>query len=67
MIKIDFTKTDGIYTLRDALHLPDDHTLTDADIEAMKQERFDKWVAVITAPEVPVVDAPAVEELPVEI
>lgn len=51
MIKIDFTKTDGVYTLQDALHLPDDHTLTDADIEAMQQERFDRWVAVITAPD----------------
>ena len=54
MIKIDFTKTDGVYTLQDALYLPDDHTLTETDIEAMKQQRFDNWLAVITAPEVPV-------------
>lgn len=61
MVKIDFTKTDGTYTLQDALYLPDDHTLTETDIEAMQQERFDNWLAVITAPEVPV------EEPPVEI
>ena len=50
MIKIDFTKTDGTYTLQDALYLADDNTLTDIEIEAMKQARFDNWVAVITAP-----------------
>ena len=51
-MKIDFELTDGIYTLHDALHLPDDHTLSANDIEAMKQERFDNWVAVLNAPPV---------------
>lgn len=54
-MKIDFELTDGIYTLHDALHLPDDHTLSTEEIEAMKQERFDNWVAVITAPYVEVI------------
>lgn len=35
---------------RDALVLPDDHGLTDPQIEAMKQARFDAWYAVVTAP-----------------
>lgn len=35
---------------RDALVLDDNHTFTDAELEAMKQERFDNWVKVITAP-----------------
>ena len=39
----------------DALHLADDHTFTDAEIQAMKQQRLDNWIAVITAPPV---DAP---------
>lgn len=52
MINIDFEKTDGTYTLRDALWLPDDHNLSNDEIEAMKQERFDNWVAIITAPPV---------------
>ncbi len=39
MIKIDFT----INGFSDALHLADDHGLTDAEIEAMKQSRYDKW------------------------
>lgn len=43
MIKIDFTINE--YT--DALHLPDDHGLTDAEIETMKQERYNKWFAFI--------------------
>lgn len=61
MIKIDFTKTDGTYTLQDALCLPDDHTLSEADIDAMKQARFDNWLAIILGPE------PTIEpEQPVE-
>jgi hypothetical protein len=37
----------GLY--RDALNLPDDHSFTDTEIEAMKQERVNNWVAFITA------------------
>jgi hypothetical protein len=45
VIKIDFSKTHKIYgTYSDALHLDDDHTFTDQEIEAMKQQRFDNWV-----------------------
>jgi hypothetical protein len=28
--------------------LPDDHSFTDIEIEAMKQERVNNWVAIIT-------------------
>lgn len=78
MIKIDFEKTsaDGLMIYRDALHLPDDHTYTDEDIEAMKQSRFDRWYLAVTTPppDVPVeeaiVDAPTeeiiVDDIPVE-
>ena len=48
MAIIDFSKTHETYgTFADAIHLPDDHTFTDAEIEAMKQQRFDNWVAHI--------------------
>ncbi len=47
---INFEITQNGYTLRDALVLPDDHTYTDEEIEAMKQARFDNWYAVITTP-----------------
>lgn len=45
MIKIDFEfeTLHGIY--RDAITLPDDHTFSETDIEAMKQQRVDNWIA----------------------
>jgi hypothetical protein len=57
---IDFTKTseDGKYSFSDALHLDDNHTFTEEEIEAMKQERFDNWLAYILAP---VIEEVAVE------
>lgn len=61
MIKIDFTiEKDGL-TFADAIVLPDDHGLTDAQIEAMKQARFDAWYAVVTAPSDEPVKEPDVE------
>jgi hypothetical protein len=48
MIKIDFSKTHEKYgTFADAIHLDENHTYTDDEIEAMKQQRFDNWVAHI--------------------
>ena len=56
MIKIDFT----INGFTDALHLADDHGLSDAEIEDMKQARYDKWRDFIDNPP-PVVDEPVEE------
>jgi len=57
---IDFEITQNGHTLRDALVLDDDHTFTDAEIEAMKQARFDNWYKIITTPiENPNPEAPA--------
>jgi hypothetical protein len=50
MIKIDFRMDNGTFNFSDALHLPANHTYTEQEIEAMKQARFDAWIAVITAP-----------------
>ena len=49
MISIDFEfdSEHGVY--RDAIVLPDDHTHTDAEIDAMKQQRFENWKAHIIA------------------
>ena len=65
---IKFELTQNGYTLRDALVLEDDHTFTEEQIEAMKQERFDKWYAIITAPPVEetVLEQPPVEETPTD-
>jgi hypothetical protein len=49
-MKIDFEFQTEYGLFRDALHLPDDHGLTDDQIESMKAERRDNWIAVVTAP-----------------
>ena len=50
MIKIDFSFPSPHGTFSDALHLPDDHGLTQDEINAMQQQRFDNWIAIVTAP-----------------
>lgn len=49
MISIPFERTDGTYTLIDAIVLPDDHTLTKAQIEAIEDYRFAEYVITITS------------------
>jgi len=49
-MKIDFKFDTKYGVFSDAISLPDDHTFTDDEIEAMKQERVDNWIAIITAP-----------------
>lgn len=51
-MKIDFEYQTNHGLFRDALHLPDDHSFTEAEIEAMKEARRDAWIAVVTAPPV---------------
>ena len=48
-MKIDFEITQNGLTYRDALHLPDEHALTQAEIEAMQMERFNNWAAFVEA------------------
>jgi len=49
-MKIDFKFETPHGLFSDALHLPDDHSFTEAEIELMKQQRLDNWIAVVTAP-----------------
>ena len=51
MIKIDFAFETQYGTYGDALILPDDHSLTDEEIEAMKQQRLTNWLAIIETPQ----------------
>ena len=51
-MKIDFEFDTPHGVFRDALHLPDDHTFSDAEIEAMKQQRLNNWLAIVNAPPV---------------
>ena len=70
MVKIDFEIETKYGTYRDALHLEDDHGLSEEQIEAMKQQRADNWVTHIdtassaenNAPD----EVPSVEETPAE-
>lgn len=50
MINIDFEITQDGYTFKDCICLEDNHSFTDAEIEAMKQQRFNNWYAIVTAP-----------------
>lgn len=63
MIKIDFEFTTEFGVFRDALHLPEDHGFTDAEIELMKQQRVDNWLAIVNAPPV---EENVIEEIPIE-
>lgn len=59
MTKIDFEFDSKYGVFRDALHLPDDHGLSDAEIDALKQQRFDNWLAIVSPP--PAEDPPVQE------
>lgn len=61
MLKIDFEFDSQYGVFRDALHLPENHGMTDAEIQTMKQQRFDNWIAIVTAP--PVEEAPPEQEV----
>lgn len=52
MVKIafEFDSPYGLYS--DAIVLLDSQGMTDAEIEAMKQDRYNKWLAAINTPPV---------------
>ena len=64
MIKIKFEISKDDYTLKDAIVLDDNHTLTDEQSEAMKQKRFDNWYAIVTAPSEEIVEDGLQNEVP---
>lgn len=51
MIKIDFEFDTQYGVFRDALWLPADHTYTDAEIQAMKDQRLANWLAIVAPAE----------------
>lgn len=53
MIKLDFEFASNYGVYRDALNLPEDHTYTDDEINAMKLARFNNWIAIVENPPVP--------------
>ena len=50
-IEFEFATPHGVF--RDALHLDDNHTFTEEQIAAMKQERLDNWLFVVENPPAP--------------
>lgn len=46
MITINFE----INSYSDALILPDDHGLSNVEIEAIKQQRYNNWYAIVNSP-----------------
>lgn len=51
MVKINFEIIKDGYTFKDAIVLEDNHGLSNAEIEAIKQKRFNDWYAIVTAPQ----------------
>jgi hypothetical protein len=49
-MKIDFEFTTQYGVFRDALYLEDSHSLSEAEINALKQERLDNWLNAIESP-----------------
>jgi hypothetical protein len=60
MIKIDFEFESQYGKFCDAIYLPDDHGLTNEQIEDIKQQRFNNWIAAIE--NASTVEAPVIEE-----
>lgn len=50
MIQIIFEFQTDYGLFRDAIWLPEDHGLSDAEIETMKEQRRDNWIAIVSAP-----------------
>jgi hypothetical protein len=46
--------------------LPEDHTFTDDEIQAMKQQRYDNWWAIVNPPPADVVDVEVTDVTPVQ-
>jgi len=53
MISINFERETVYGTYRDALVLPDNHTMTDAQIQEMMQQRVDNWLEFVNNPPQP--------------
>lgn len=58
MIKIDFEFDTVHGVFRDAIYLPPDHNFTVQQIEDMKTQRLNNWIAVVEAPPPPPPELP---------
>lgn len=53
MVKIDFEFETKHGKYRDALYLPEDHGLTQAQIAEMQSERLNNWLSAVENPPAP--------------
>jgi hypothetical protein len=53
MIKINFEYDTKYGVYRDAIHLPNDHTYTEEEINKIKLERVNAWIEIIENPPTP--------------
>lgn len=59
MTKIDFEFETQYGVFRDAIHVPEGVVLSESDLDSLKLERLNNWVAAITTPaDVPSTDIP---------
>jgi hypothetical protein len=70
-MKLDFEFETKYGVFRDALHLPEDHSYTEAQLAAMKQERLDNWLFAIEnppalEPEIVVIDGVDYEKIEID-
>jgi len=49
MVTIDFEMEKDGYVFCDALVLPEQHGLSQEQINAIKQQRFDAWLSIVAA------------------
>jgi hypothetical protein len=47
-IDFEFDTPNGVF--RDALNLSDELTFTEEELQIMKQQRLDNWLAIVNAP-----------------
>jgi hypothetical protein len=50
MLKIDFSFDTNYGVFRDALYLPENHSLAPAEIDELKKQRLDAWVYAVENP-----------------
>ena len=46
-MKIDFSRKHELGIFKDSIVLPDDHTLSEEEIDAIQEERFQSWVSMM--------------------
>lgn len=49
MVVVEFERSNGLHNFKDAIVLPDDHDLSEQQIEAIKDQRFADFLSSVEA------------------